>query len=403
MHKEGSPLRLPFNTLLQRQLFGELLRLFLLCLGLLLSLVLIGRGLQLRELFLGLDLGLTDAVMLFVYLTPFFMLIVVPVACMLSVFLTFLRMSTDRELVALKAGGVSLYQMLAAPLVFCLLCGMLTLGVSLLGISWGMAHFRSTVMEIANSRARIVVQPGVFNKDITGLTLFARQVDPGDGRLSQVIVEDSSHENAILTILAPHGTIATDEQRGELLFRLYNGRLYKTEGRQVSVLGFGEYVVRIDLGQLFSGLELGTVRPKEMSWEQLRALSDATTTGKTIDERFLRMVELELHKRWVFPAACIVLALFAMPLACAFEGLQRQLGVVLTMLMFLVYYSLLSFGLTTGKVGAVPPAVGLWLPNILFLCAGVWGLRLAARERTPPIVSLIAHSRLALARRRTTS
>lgn len=86
-------------------MFKELVSIFLLCLGALLSLILIGRGLQLRELFLGLDLGLTDATLLFLYLVPFFMLLVVPVACMLSVFLTFLRMSTDRELVALKAGG----------------------------------------------------------------------------------------------------------------------------------------------------------------------------------------------------------------------------------------------------------------------------------------------------------
>ncbi|WP_243838546.1 LPS export ABC transporter permease LptF [Nitratidesulfovibrio liaohensis] len=384
---------------MQRQLFGELLHLFLLCLGSLLTLVLIGRGLQLRELFLGLDLGLADAVLLFVYLTPFFMLLVVPVACMLSVFLTFLRMSTDRELIALKAGGVSLYQMLAAPVLFCVLCTLLTLGISLQGLAWGMSHFRATVMEIANSRARVVVQPGVFNKDIPGLTLFARQVDPADSRLSQVIVEDRSRKDATLTILAPTGDIATDEARGELLFRLQNGRLYKTEGQQVSVLGFGEYVVRIDLGQMFKGLDLGEIKPKELSWSQLRALPQDEANA-SLGDKYLRKVAVELHKRWVFPAACLVLGLFAMPLACAFEGLHRQFGVVLALLMFLVYYSLLSFGLTTGEAGTIPPVVGLWMPNALFLATGLWGLRLAAHERTPAVVSLFSHSRLALRRKR---
>ncbi|MBG3875618.1 YjgP/YjgQ family permease [Desulfovibrio oxamicus] len=375
-------------------MFGELLHLFLLCLGSLLTLVLIGRGLQLRELFLGLDLGLADAVLLFVYLTPFFMLLVVPVACMLSVFLTFLRMSTDRELIALKAGGVSLYQMLAAPLLFCALCTLLTLGISLQGLAWGMANFRATVMDIANSRARVVVQPGVFNKDIPGLTLFARQVDPSDSRLSQVIVEDRSREDSTLTILAPTGAIATDEARGELLFRLHNGRLYKTEGQQVSVLGFGEYVVRIDLGLMFKGLDLGKVKPKELSWEQLRALA------KDENNKYLRKVVVELHKRWVFPAACLVLGLFAMPLACAFDGLRRQVGVVLALLMFLAYYSLLSFGLTTGETGTIAPEVGVWTPNVLFLAAGLWGLRLTARERAPALASLFSHCRLARLRRK---
>ena len=44
-----------------------------------------------------------------------------------------------------------------------------------------MGHFRETILEIANTRARVVVQPGVFNTDFPNLVLFARQVNPGDG------------------------------------------------------------------------------------------------------------------------------------------------------------------------------------------------------------------------------
>ena len=118
-------------TLLQRHLFRELFSLFFLSAGLLLTLILIGRAVQMRELFLGLDLGLVDVGLLFAYMTPLFLMLVIPVACMFSVFLTFLRMNTDREFIALKAGGVSLYQMIPAPIVFGLLCGLLTLWVSL--------------------------------------------------------------------------------------------------------------------------------------------------------------------------------------------------------------------------------------------------------------------------------
>jgi lipopolysaccharide export system permease protein len=370
--------------------FKELVSIFLLCLGALLSLILIGRGLQLRELFLGLDLGLTDATLLFLYLVPFFMLLVVPVACMLSVFLTFLRMSTDRELVALKAGGVSIYQMMAAPLVFCVLCAGLSLSISLHWLSWGMGNFRATIMEIANTRARIVIQPGVFNQDIPGLTLFARQVDPATGNLRQVIVEDRSRPGSTLTIVAPEGTTATDEVRGEILFHLRDGRIYKADGENVSVLGFSEYSVRLDLDKLFKGLELGEIKPKEMSWRQLAGL-DLNRYEAEMGERYVRKVLVEVHKRWALPAACIVLGIFALPLACAFEGLRRQLGVALALVMFLVYYSMLSLGLSTGEAGTVPPVVGLWAPNVLFLVAGLYGLRLTARERAPSITSLVGH------------
>lgn len=315
------------------------------------------------------------------------MMLVVPVACMLSVFLTFLRMSSDRELIALKAGGISIYQMLPAPIFFCLLCTGLSLIVSLNWLAWGMSSFRSDLMEIANTQARIVIQPGVFNKDIPGLTLFARTVDPSTGSLRQVIVEDQSRPDSSLTIIAPKGETSTDEARGEIIFRLQDGRIYKTEKEQVTVLGFGEYLVRLDLEKLFKGLDLGDIKPKEMSWNQLITLDVAAYAQET-NERHARKVVVEIHKRWALPFACLVLGLFAMPLACAFEGMKRQLGIVTALLMFLVYYSLFSFGLSMGESRAIPPVIALWTPNILFAVLGLYGLHLTARERTPALTNV---------------
>ena len=83
-------------SLLQRQIVKEIANLFVLAVGVLLTLILISRAVQMRELFLGLDLGILDTVLLFGYMTPLFLMLVIPIACMLSVFLTFLRMSTDR-------------------------------------------------------------------------------------------------------------------------------------------------------------------------------------------------------------------------------------------------------------------------------------------------------------------
>lgn len=382
---------------MHREIFRELLSLFGLCLGSLLALILIGRILQLRELFLGLEVGLVDMAMLFVYLGPFFLLLIVPIACMLSVFLTFLRMSTDRELVALKAGGLSLYQMLPAPVLFCILCTLFNLFISFYGLSWGMGHFRSTIIDIAQTRARIVMQPGVFNQSIPGITVYARQVDNASGRMEEVMVEDRSRGKAGITIIAPEGRLETDKVHGDILVRLNNGKVYRQQEGGVSVLSFNEYIVRLDLNKLFKGFDLGEVKPKEMSWDSLGVLmTGAGDIGE--NSAYMLKVAVEMQKRVALPFACIVLGLFAMPLACAFEGLERQMGVVLALLNFLVYYSLLSVGLTVGESGMAPPAAVIWLPNLLFMILGCWGLRRAARERSLNVVSMLRH--IPLLRRR---
>lgn len=367
--------------LLQRRLFQELVKVFFLSLAVLLLFILMGRAIQLRDMLLGLELGVIDTLRLFGYLCPFFLLMVCPVACMLAVFLAFLRMGTDRELIALRAGGISLYQMLPAPLLFAFLCLGFAVWVSLHWLAWGMGHFRAEILDIAGSRARIVIQPGVFNKDIPDMVLFARQVNPESGTLAQVLVEDSSNPERTLTILAPDGNMDTDYDRGELLFLLKNGRIYTERGETVSVMGFDEYVVRLSLEAMFSGFDLGPVKPKEMSWKDLIGLPVADIAAR--NERLANKIVVERHKRWVFPAACVVLTVFVIPIAVSVQGIRRQNGLLLALFLFFLYYSLISAGITTGESGQMPPLIGIWAPNVLFLALGLYGIRLAALERMP--------------------
>jgi len=366
----------------------------------LLTLLLIGRMLQLRELFLSQSLTLWDVVCLFAYLSPFFLLLLIPIACMLAIFLTFLRMGTDLESVALRASGVSLYQMLPAPLVLCLLCTLAASGVSFWGLSWGMENFRATVLDLARTKTQLVLQPGVFNHDFPGLTVYAQQADPEKGQLHTVFVQDRTRENITATILAPTGTVHTDAAKGEIVFRLQNGKIYRQEDSGLSVVGFGSYQVRMDLSRLLSGYDLGETKPKEMSWGRLHDLEQLPTTAAIDAGNFLRKVRVEIQKRMALPAACIVLGLFALPMAASFGGLNRHWGMMLALGFFLFYYTLLSLGLSLGETGVLPPVVGLWLPNALFMGVGLAGLVQAARERSFDIVGRLAHLNFLRWRRR---
>ena len=357
---------------------------FFLSMAVLLLFILMGRALQLRDMLLGLELSIWDTLRLFGYLSPFFLLIICPIACMLAVFLTFLRMSTDRDLVALKAGGVSLYQMLPAPLLFSILCTLLGFWISVYWQAWGMGHFRSEVLDIASSSARVVVQPGVFNKDVPNMVMFARKVDPMTGTMAGVMVEDRRAADTTMTILAPDGSLDADYENGELIFLLKNGRSYTEKDGALSVMGFQEYAVRLSFDSLFQGVDMGPVKPKEYTWARLYDSKNERELQKT-DPRMARKIVVERHKRHVFPIACVVLCIFVIPIATSFQGLKQQTGVLMALLLFLVYYSLLMLGISLGESGDLNPAIGLWVPNALFLLLGLYGLRLAAQERMPRI------------------
>ena len=379
--------------LLHRQIFKELAFLFALCVGSLLTLLLVGRMLQLRELFLTQNLNFLDIIKIFGYLSPFFLLLLIPISCMLAVFLTFLRMYTDMETTALKAGGVSLYRLLPAPALFCAICLAANVWIAFHGVSMGMEGFRATVLDLARTKTQLVLQPGVFNRDFPGLTVYAQQAE-GDGVMRTVIVHDRTRKDLEATILAPRGRVRTDADEGEIVFALEDGTIYRKEEGGLGVIGFKQYQVRLDLAHMLSGFDLGEIKPKEMSWARLRALDADTGLADREGGNYARKVRVELHKRLVLPLACLVLGLFAVPMASAFGGLSRHWGLLLALGFFLFYYTLLSMGFALGEAGAVPPSVGLWLPNALFLALGAAGVRQAARERWPDVMSRLSHLRL---------
>lgn len=346
------------------------------------GLILIGRLLQFRDLFMGQSIGVLDMAKLFIYLCPFFLLILTPIATMLSIFLTFLRMNADNEITALKSGGLSLYKLLPAPLIFCVLCTGADIYFSLYGLSWGTENFRASLMELARTQSQLALKPGVFNKDFPGLVFYADKVNEDAGVMSSVFVRDNTRKGMTATIVAPKGEILTDPSKGRLLIHLENGRIYQQEREQLSVLKFKNYNVRIPLANILKGYDVDELRPKEMSWTKLIRISRAGDRSEEIDPNFFRKVQVEIQKRMALPVACLVLGMFAMPIACIFRGLKQQYGLLISMGLFLVYYTMLSLGVTFGESGVLTPVIGLWLPNITFAAISVVLLQVAVREHS---------------------
>ncbi|WP_027722837.1 LPS export ABC transporter permease LptF [Maridesulfovibrio zosterae] len=368
--------------LLHRNIFKELISIFTLSISGFMGLILIGRLLQFRDLFMGQSIGILDMAKLFAYLCPFFLLILTPIATMLSIFLVFLRMNADNEITALKSGGLSLYKLLPAPIIFCLLCTGADIFFSLYGLSWGTENFRNSLMEFARTQSQLALKPGVFNKDFPGLVFYAETVDDEKGTMSSVFVRDSTRKGMRATIVAPLGEILTDPARGRLLIHLENGRIYQQENEQLSVLKFKNYDVRIPLANILKGYDVAELRPKEMSWEKLVRISRAGDRAGDIDKTFLRKAQVEVQKRLALPVACLVLGMFAMPIACLFRGLKQQYGLLISMGLFLVYYTMLSLGVTFGESGVLTPVIGLWAPNVTFAIISIVLLKMAVMEHS---------------------
>jgi lipopolysaccharide export system permease protein len=242
-----------------------------------------------------------------------------------------------------------------------------------------MDNFRNTVVELARNKTSVNVQPGVFNTSFPGLTVYARQSDPGSGALLDVFVLDSSRSKTRATIVAPLGRIESDSERGQVFVRLEDGHVYREEGGELSVISFESYILSLDMTRLLGGFELKDKAPKEMSWDDLQTLKGDGFEDRSVN--FQRRVDIELHKRFSLPAACVVLGFFALPLAFFFQGLKRQFGLIACLGTFFLYYVFLSGGMALAEGGIIAPALALWLPNVVFMLAAGIGMWLVAAEK----------------------
>ena len=119
-------------------------------------------------------------------------------------------------------------------------------------------------MELARHKTAVSVQPGVFNTSFPHLTVYARQADPGTGELRDIFARENSRPGAPATIVAPRGRIDSDPERGQIFVRLEDGRVYREEDGELSVVGFGRYLLSLDTTQLLNSFELKDKAPSKI-------------------------------------------------------------------------------------------------------------------------------------------
>ncbi len=363
--------------ILHRQILAEVSLIFMVTLASMLSLIVIGRMIDLKEMFVGQNIQIMHVLLAFFYLGPSFLSLVIPIACMLSIFLCFLRMASDRELTALQTSGISIRNMVLSPMLFSIAAMGFTLYVSLHLISWGIDNFRATAVEMIREQTEISLQPGIFHQVIPDMAIYTQQRDPATRELKNIFIYDGTIKEAPLTIIAPVGRVLTDTDQGMLHFILEKGRIYRHDNEQMSIASFGEYRLRLDLFAMLGDPEMRRKHPEEMSLKELHAARNAAEP----ESREYRLTVVEEHKRYALSMACLILGLFAVPLGLTLQGIGRNWGVLSAVLCFLIYYFFFTTAYGLGEAGRLPPGLALWLPNILFALLTVAGFYFYSKGR----------------------
>jgi lipopolysaccharide export system permease protein len=388
------------TTRIQRYILREITVPTVLGLTIFTFVLFMGRILRLVELVINKGVPAGEIGRLFLYLLPAFLVITLPLSVLLGILLGFGRLSADSETIALKSSGISLYGLLKPALLLAALASVLTGLLTLIAEPAGNAGFRNQIFQIAASRANIGIQPRVFNDEFDGLVLYTNDIHDRTGQMQGVFIADERVGATPAIILARNGRILSDADALTLTLRLENGSIHRRpiiKGQDAyQIIDFQQYDLSLNLGQELSTAEQRPRRAKELSLSELRQRQQQTAIpGEQ------RTLAVEMHRRFVLPAAPLLFALLAVPLGIQFSRSGRGGGFALGLLVFLLYYILFSLAETLAVEGGFSPALTMWLPNALFLGAGIYLLRLAALERRVPFLDRALTLWLRLVRRLT--
>ncbi|MCW7754091.1 LPS export ABC transporter permease LptF [Desulfobotulus sp. H1] len=368
-----------------RYFFSQMLLPFVLNILFFTFIFLVTQLLEIADLVVNYGTGLGSVARLLAYAAPFFLQFTIPMAVMMTVLVTFLRMSGDREILALKAGGYTIWRFLPSVVVFCLLAALLTALMTLYGLPWGKLESRQLITRLAMEHGSMALKPMVFNDMFSGVTLYAGEVDRTGGKLGNVFVEDY-REEGVGTVMAPEGRLQMDGNTGVALLRLVNGVILRGEDgeKEVHVTAFESYDLTLDLTR--EKAEAMARKPKdkeEMGFYELRTYTAGLPEGS---KRYNAAV-IKIHEKFSLPAACLVLGVLVFPLSISSMDRKRSAGLGSGLLVFMLYYTLLTMGWSFGESGMLPPGFAIWLPNIVLGCLAVWLLvRVAAEKPLLPAV-----------------
>ena len=359
-------------TLLDRYLFRQLaLALLAVTVGLA-ALVWLTQSLRFIELVLDRGLSLAVFFELTSLLLPSFFSVILPITTFIVMLFVHLRLAGDRELVVMRAAGLSNWQ-IARP---ALALGLLVVAVMALLNFWlvPLSHttFRQWQFEIRNQLVGVLVQEGVFSTVGSDLTVYARKRDP-DGTLRGIMVHDQREAGGAVTILAQSGRIGQGPDGPRVT--LYDGvRQQMEKGAsgappRLTVLSFSENSV--DLARVARSEETRSRDSRERSITEL--LYPDPTEG--LRPRDVRRFRAEGHQRIASPLTAFSFALVG--LAVALTGqFRRHGGGVGVVLGIGIMVALLALGLTISNAATRRDGLIwlIWLHAILPGVISAWWL-----------------------------
>jgi lipopolysaccharide export system permease protein len=387
----------------------------------------------------GKGLGFWIITKLVVYNLAWMVVLVIPMSVLVATLMAYGNMSNNNEIAIMKASGISIYKMIFPSLLISIILGLLLIEFNKDVYPDANHHARLLMQDISNKKPTLSLVPGVFSQEVSNYAILVKKIKENSNELEDITIYDYNNPVQMNVISAKKGRIYFSNDQRKLIMDLNDGEIHESSINDPQVyrkLVFTKHRLLMDAEQFTfqqstpggqrgdRELSAGAMVVIVDSLKKLRnnfvkrlknnvdeflnpknirsilhaslvirsrefvllRVKDRITTARNIimsnvetcksNKEDINKYEVEIHKKYSLPAACIVFVLIGAPLGMMTRKGGIGVAAGISIVFFLIYWAFLIGGEKLSDRNLLSPFWGMWSANIVL---GIFGIILTVK------------------------
>jgi lipopolysaccharide export system permease protein len=300
-------------------------------------------------------------------------------SAMMGITIGFARLSSDSEVLALKASGISIYQILPPVIIVAALIALLTSYFSIKLIPLSEVSMKQLTYQLLKEKINEGIKEHVFTEALGEVVVYIDKIDKATGEWQNVWVSDTRGADNPTITMASTGSMTSNISNMMVSIALRDGSLHRPGNENAQIVEFEKYQINIPLKP-----PTGKATTLKKTALSMKELYEEAQLAKVDENR--RKYLIEAHKRLVLPVGCLIISLIGLPLGLQARPGKRAVGIQAGLAIFVLYYIFFTFGKTLAEEGVVPVPLAMWAPNTLFFILTIfWVVRVANEKPLIPV------------------
>jgi LPS export ABC transporter permease LptG/LPS export ABC transporter permease LptF len=330
---------------------------------------------RLAEMLIRKSADTLTVVQVILSLLPAVLIFTVPFSFLIGTLIGFSRLSDDSEIIAMRASGISIYQMLWPVLKAGTGVAIATLFLTTVLLPHGNWTLGQIRQQVGLRPVQSEIKPRVFNEDLPEILLYVEDRDLQSSAWKGVFLSDAGSDGQRRIILATQAYPLFNDDASRLQLHFEEGSIYTVNPdipEKDSLTRFQTLDVPVSLPTA-EQVETRPKRPKDKSMREL--WGDLPGPDAEIQRRSL----IELNRRVALPLSALIFSLLGVSFGVHTPRGVRGYGFIVGMVIAFTYYILFASGSRLAVTKTLSIVEGVWGANLLMAVIALLTLRYSQR------------------------